>query len=329
MEDIARMANVSKATVSRVINNNPQGVGQETRERVQRIIEETEYNPNLLARGISTSKSKTLGLVIPDITNPFFPELVKAVEECAYKNGYTVFLCNTDNSIEKEEASIEQFITKRVDGVILTSAGKVAGKVHNRLKKYNMPCVLLDRELQGIDYAAAVYTDNTFAVYSATEHLIKRGHSKIAYISGGDIVSTAKHRFNGYFDALKQYALPYSKDLTLFGSFTLESGYELTKQILIKNPQVTAILLGSDIMAIGAMKAIREMKKSIPKDVAVVGFDNIQICTALESALTTVQQPIYEMGEKAASVLIQIINGSVFEQNIFRIQPRLIIRDSS
>lgn len=328
MEDIARMANVSKATVSRVINDKSEGVGEKTRQRIKEIIEETEYNPNLLARGMATSKSKTIGLVIPDITNPFFPELVKAVESCASRGGYTVFLCNTDDSVEKEETTIENFITKRVDGIILTSACKFATKIHHRLRKYNMPCVLLDRTLEDFAYTAAVYIDNEYAVYTATEYLIHQGHREIACIAGPSTISTSQERLSGYRSALLQHGIPYKEELVLFGKYSMESGYELTGQLLEQGHFFTGVLLGNDIMAIGAIKALRERRLRVPRDVSVIGFDNIQICTAFEPRLTTIQQPTYELGEKATHILIELLAGKVLEQNIFRLQPKLLLRDS-
>ena len=191
MEDIARMAGVSKATVSRVVNGIEQGVGPETRRRVLQIVKETNYRSYSLP---SQNQSKTLGLIIPDIINPFFGELVKAIEGEATEQGYTVLLGNTDFSMEKEERYLSIFLAKRVDGIILVTTAQTAGEHYQRLKKYSVPCVLVDRMLAGAEYTAGIFVDNSYALFMACSLLIQHRNEKIALISGPRNISTSVER---------------------------------------------------------------------------------------------------------------------------------------
>ena len=210
MEDIARMAGVSKATVSRVVNGIEQGVGPETRRRVLQIVKETNYRSYSLP---SQNQSKTLGLIIPDIINPFFGELVKAIEGEATEQGYTVLLGNTDFSMEKEERYLSIFLAKRVDGIILVTTAQTAGEHYQRLKKYSVPCVLVDRMLAGAEYTAGIFVDNSYALFMACSLLIQHRNEKIALISGPRNISTSVERIQGYRDALEQYRLPFEERL--------------------------------------------------------------------------------------------------------------------
>ena len=228
MEDIARMAGVSKATVSRVVNGIEQGVGPETRRRVLQIVKETNYRSYSLP---SQNQSKTLGLIIPDIINPFFGELVKAIEGEATEQGYTVLLGNTDFSMEKEERYLSIFLAKRVDGIILVTTAQTAGEHYQRLKKYSVPCVLVDRMLAGAEYTAGIFVDNSYALFMACSLLIQHRNEKIALISGPRNISTSVERIQGYRDALEQYRLPFEERLIKYGDYTFESGYRAIMEL--------------------------------------------------------------------------------------------------
>ncbi len=329
IDDIARLAGVSKATVSRVLNNKAEGVSTDTRKMIQKLIDDLEYKPNLLARGIVTSKTKTIGLILPDITNPFFPELVKAVEDCASKNGYTVIFGNTDFSLEKEQNYISTFIAKRVDGVILTSTVDDNSIIHNKFKKYNVPCVLLDRTMKNMDYDAGVFFDNQYALYISCEYLIKHGNKKIAFISGPAAVSTSRERIEGYKMALGQYGIEFDQRFIKYGNFTLDSGYKAIWDLHNDGIEFTGVLASNDIMAIGAMKALKELKYKIPDDIEVIGFDNIEFASMTEPPLTTIQQPTYEMGQKATEFLLMLINGKSPKNKHIRLQPKLVFRSTT
>lgn len=329
INDIAKMAGVSKATVSRVINNQTEGVGEETRKRVQLLVDNLEYRPNLLARGIATSKSKTIGLIIPDITNPFFPQLIQAVESYSHENGYTVIFGNTDFSRQKEQDYISTFVAKGVDGVILTSTIDNPGLIHERLKKYNIPCVLLDRRINSMEYGAGVFVDNEYAQYIACEYLINHGNQNIAFISGPAELSTAQERVSGYMTALGQYGIPFDKGLMRYGNYTMQSGYDAVKDLYGNHVSFTAVLAANDIMAIGAMKALKERGFAIPAEIELIGFDNIQFAEMTDPPLTTIQQPTYEMGREATKLLLLLIDGKLAPSKHICLQPRLILRGTT
>ena len=326
---IARMANVSKATVSRVINNKADGVGKETRARVQRLIDEYGYKPNLMARGVATSRTKSIGLVIPDITNPFFPELVKAIEHHASKSVYTVILFNTDSSPEKEMRSISTLIANRVDGVILDTVLQEQSQILYSFDKYDIPCVLIDRRTKTFDYAAGVFVDNEYAFYVAAEFLIKHGNQRIAFIKGPEDLSTTRERLMGYRSALKQYGLAFDPELIAKGDFSYESGYDAVMALHEKGTEMTAVLACNDLMAIGAMRALRDLGKKIPDEVEVIGFDNIQFSQMVDPALTTMEQPLYELGSKAADAILALIEGRRLSETNFRLEAKLVLREST
>lgn len=329
IEFIARMANVSKATVSRVINNKAEGVGRETRLRVQKVIEEYGYEPNLLARGIATSHTKTIGLVIPDIMNPFFPALMKAVEHRARRSGYTVILCNSDSSEETEKKCILTLIANRVDGVILDTVLQEHKKVSYNLDKYNIPCALIDRRVKAIDYDVGVFVDNVYAFYIAVEYLIKHGNKRIAFIKGPADLSTTKERLEGYRLALKQHNIEIDPELIISGDFSYESGYEAILSLQKKGVEFTAVLASNDVMAFGALRAIEDIGRTVPDDVEVIGFDNIQFCEMIKPSLTTFEHPVSELGNKATELLIALIEGRKLKDKNIRLEAKMIKREST
>lgn len=240
MEYIARMANVSKATVSRVVNGKTEGVGKETRERIQRIIEEYGYTPNLVARGMATSRSKTIGLVVPNITNPFFPDLIRSLQIPLQAYGYTVMLCDTDSSRQTEENILKTLQAKRVDGIILATVQE-EGRHSQETVRLDVPCVLIDRKSNVIDYDVGVFVDNEFAFWSATNLILRHGNRRIAFIKGPDDLSTTKERLLGFQSAMKQYGVPIDPDLILNGDFGFRSGYTAVMMLHRRRIPFTAI----------------------------------------------------------------------------------------
>lgn len=329
MEDIARIAGVSKATVSRVVNDKTEGVSELTRQRIKAIIVDMEYSPDLFGRGISTSKTHTIGLIIPDITNPFYATLVKSVAESLNNNGYTMLLSNTGASFETEQNHLSTFIAKHVDGIILTSSSNRFDEVRCMIFKYNVPLILLDRNVASIGVCPGVFIDNEYALFISTERLIKNGHYRIAYISGQPEVSTTQERIAGYLTAFKHYRLPFRNELLLHGEYTYESGYQLTASLLDRGVEFTALLAGNDMMAIGAMTCLKERGKRIPEDIELIGFDNIAFSRILEPSLTTVEQPVEELGRCAANIILSLVNGQRPENDITRLEPRMVLRSST
>lgn len=333
ISSIAKMGNVSKATVSRVINNKSEGVSQQTKDRILKLIEDVGYKPNLIARSIVTSHTQTIGLIIPDIQNSFFPQMVRAVEDFAASKGYTVFLCNSDGDFNKQMHYLNTFVEKRVDGIILTTSSTTENtdSMEKVLKHYPVPLVLLDRKIERIYYDAGVFIDNVEGARMATQYLLKGvGNGKVAYLGGPEDVYTARERLTGYRKAHEEAAIPINNDLIYFGEFTVESGYQMAYSLMSRcGDAVSGIFAASDVAAVGVLKALRRMGVMVPHDIEVIGFDNISICEMLTPSLSTVAQPIYEIGRLAAQMLVQIIDGDRPSEKVIVLPTELVIRETT
>lgn len=324
MEEIARISGVSKATVSRVLNNAP-GVGVETRKIVQEVIDRMNYSH------VSTQfpmRSRSIALVVPDISNPFFAHIAHAVETRAHLDDSIVILSNTDTSEEKELEYISNLIAKKVDGIILVPCGSKCRKGHLLPEKYGIPMVLLDRKLEGPTSFLGVYSDNEYAAFRSCEVMIEHGAKRIAYISGPMGVSTAVERFNGYKLALEQYGIPFKDDLVRMGNYTVESGYNAIIEMEKAGTKYEAILAANDMMALGALNALKEFSYKIPEDVELIGFDNINFAHYCDPPLSTIQQPTTEMGERSTDMLLQLINRKKVGHSI-HLQPKLLLRKTT
>jgi len=326
IRDIAKLAGVSVATVSRVINESPK-VGEKTRERVKKIIERFGYRRNILARNLATRKTSTIGVLLSDITNPFYSEIVRGIEDEARKHGYIVIFGSTDNNPEVQKEYVNLFREQRVAGMIFASVSLDDPDV-KRLFKEDIPFVLVNRKVETIrtDF---VVIDNVKGAYMATEHLIKLGHRRIGFIRGPLNYSTGIDRLKGYRSALQKYDIKEDPRLIKPGNFRQESGYVAFKEFLkMKNPP-SAIFASNDFMALGVLEAASEFGVKIPEDVALVGFDNINFSSLKFVNLTTVTQRKYEMGIKGLELLLREISnaGSWVPQEIY-LKPRLIVRGS-
>lgn len=329
IEEIARIAGVSKTTVSRVLNNKTEGVGAKTRQRIELLLEEMYYCGHSASHPLQAPRSKTVALILPDITNPFFAELAKAAENYLSKSGYMLFLGNTDFSSEKEDQYLKSFISKRVDGIMLISTAQACTASHRMPAKYGTPCVLMDRKLSSMPYTAGVFTDNEYAVFRSCELLIRNGSTSIAFISGPANVSTSLERVEGYKASIQHYNLEFDERLIKFGNYTLDGGYNAIMELASEGIHCTGIIAANDTMAIGAMKALSELSYRIPQDVEVIGFDNIGYSRMCTPPLTTIQQPIIEMGRTASQLLLDAINGKKLKDRRIYLQPKLLIREST
>ena len=326
--DIAKLANVSKATVSRVINNKTEGVSQETSERIRAIIEEVGYRPNTLARSVAVQESMTLGLIIPDIANPFFPELVRGIEDYAEACGYTVFLCNSDNDPVKEEKYLMTFIDRRVDGIILASANS-SSDVLARLSRYNVPFVLVDRPLSNVTQYAGVYADNYQGFYMSTEYFIKQGNKRIAFLGGPRTVVATRERFSGYRDAHRDANLHLDGALIKYDDFSIAGGERMMRELVDSRTEFEAVVAGSDLTAIGAMRTLHRHGIEVPNQCEVIDFDGIQLGDLMEPALSTVAQPIYEIGSSATRLLIEKLQGKLSTPRRLIFDPTLELKGTT
>lgn len=323
--DVALKANVSITTVSRVVNNSSHKVHQATRERVQQVVQELDFRPNALAKGLPTKKTLTIGIIIPDISNPYYSEIVRGIQNVADKAGYSVTLQNTDGKQEGIIRSIYLLRDKSADGVIF-SGGIIAGyETLSILRELKERVVVIGRHQ--VDFPA-VMVDNMGGASHAAQHLIGLGHTKIAFIGGSDGSTTSEDRLAGYRNALAQNGFPYDEKLVTQGSWNPRSGYLMAKMLLRAKNRPTAIVCANDQMAFGAIKAAKEARLAVPDDLAVVGFDNIPLSSYFDPPLTTVEIPIQEIGAASMKMLIGLLSGIKFEKlKVFK--TKLLVRGST
>ena len=303
IKEIAEMANVSSATVSKILNGKDKYISEATRQRVLEIVEREGYIPNAIAKSLKMKSTKTLGIIIPDVMNLFFSELARGIEDAAERKGYSVILCNSDNKEAKEERYIQVLQEKMVDGIILTASEKSVSK---SLKRRNTPMVLLDREILIDDKVGRIVVDNEEGAYTSTSYLIKKGGKNIGFISSDNKNKSSGQRLKGYERAILENGMEYDENKIFLQNYTIDTGYEGTMSLLDRT-EIDGICCGNDLIAIGAIKALKEKGTNVPEEVKIIGFDDIHISQYLDPPLTTMRQPIYEMGEEAVKMLISII----------------------
>lgn len=330
LKDIARLANVSIATVSMILNNKGQNISASTRENILRIARERNYIPNAMARSLIIGRTKIIGLIIPDISNPFFPELARGVEDKANVSGYNVIFCNIDDDLEKEEKCLEMLAEKMVDGIIYAHSAKRTGGLESYIRE-NVPIILIDRDMDVKNVKGKVLVDNLHGAYQGVKHLLEKGYRKIAFVTGALTSNTALGRLNGYKKALMEYDVQINERYIKAGHYKSEWGVEATKQFLLEGIDFDAVFCGNDLIALGVMKTLIDQGFRIPDDVGVVGFDDIWMAKMVVPELTSIKQPIYEMGCKAAEMLIDVISNPETEgvDREIILKPQLIVRRSS
>ncbi len=325
IQDVAASAQVSIATVSRVLNESDHKVSKETRKRVLHAIRELDYRPNALARGLLMKKTKTIGIIIPDISNPYYAEIVRGMQDMAERNGYDVILQNTDRNQDRIVKSIYLLREKIVDGVIF-SGGIIHGyEPLSALKELRERVVVIGRH--EVNFPAAL-VDNIGGASQAIQHLIDQGHKRIGFIGGPENSTTMIDRLKGYESALAQNGCPMDHTLLKWGDLNPESGFEATKHLLEQKNRPSAILAGNDQMAFGAIHAARQLGFKVPKDLAVVGFDDVPLSAYFEPPLTTVKIPRYRLGEGAMEMLIDLIQKKEFNR-IRWFKTELIVRGTT
>jgi LacI family transcriptional regulator len=324
--DVARRARVSRATVSRVLNQYAH-VRPDVRARVQRAMQALGYRPDAVARSLARRETRTLGLVVADITNPFYAETARAVLETAKANGYHVILCNTDNQPRVQEEYVEVLRQRRVDGIIFGSVF-LEDPVVEALVASDYPCLMYNRRLRS-RRGNFIVLDNLRASRDVTRHLVALGHRRIGFVSGLPNISTAAERLQGYREALRACGLSADRDLIRPGAFQAGTAQEAARDLLKRRGRPTAIVAGNDLMALGVIQAAAELGVCIPHELAVVGFDDIEIADHPRVQLTTMAQQKAEMGRLAALGILDVIRrgagvgGRPLQQIL---DPMLIIR---
>ena len=335
--DIAKEAGVSKATVSRVLNESAAGVGVETRSRVKAIIERLDFEPCGVARGLATGKSRSVGLVIPDIADPFFPLLIRGIEDALRGPSYGLFLCDSDLDISRETDHLRMLLEKRVDGVILNSTDSDCDCQLDLLEKRSVPYILLDRMIEARATAAGVYADNRKGARIATEYLLKGGSRRPLFISGPEALSVSKLRKAGFEDACREAGISPGQVRCENGDHSVESGERIVDALLgepeSRSPEsllpFDAIFAANDRMAIGAMRALRLHGISVPEEIEIVGFDDIEHARLVDPPLTTMAQPAFLMGRESALLLLRLIDGKKPRKRTVFMDPTLVVRGTT
>ena len=303
IKHIAKKAGVSIKTVSRVLNNDIY-VKKETKEKIINIINELNYIPNRIAKSLSSGVSNNIGFIIPDITNPFFPEVVKGASDILLSKGFYLHLCNADNNPENEDSFIRDLESMWVSGIILAPSYS-ENRNSEIIKNTNVPLIIIDREIKDINKDLIVI-NNQKGAYGITKYLIENNHKKIIFLGGSSYTMTAQNRFIGWKKAMQEANI-LDTDLSFWGDFTIESGYKMMENILNTPNSIDAVFACNDLIAIGAMEAIDNKGLKIPDDISIIGFDGIYISKFTKPKLSTYQQPIYEIGKIAAELLINRI----------------------
>jgi LacI family transcriptional regulator len=304
IEDVAKRAGVSKMTVSRVINNSGYA-SRETRERVERAIEELGYVPNLLARSLRFKTTKTIALVLTDITNPYFTTIARGVEDTASEHGFSVIFCNTDESQDEEAKYLNVLVQKQVDGMVLVPACCTTESVAF-LSDRAVPFVILDRRIPDAQ-VDTVRCDSERGAYELTDHLLEQGHTQIAILSGPAVVTTAADRVEGFQHALRDAGLDSSR--VYYGAYSVEGGYRTAQRAIAESPRPTALFAANNFIAFGALRALREHGLRVPDDMALVAFDDLPPTFTIDPFLTVMAQPAYEMGRRATLLLLDRLAG--------------------
>lgn len=326
MADVAREAKVSVMTVSRVVNDKGE-ISPATRRRVLEVIERLGYRPSAIARGLATSRTGTLGLVVPDIANPFFSDIARGVEEKAYAAGYNVFLCSTYEDTDRETQVLQSLEEKRIDGLVLCSSRLEDDTLRRMLAGF--PAVaLINRSLAGYD-ADVVRVDSKVGGRLATRFLLEAGHSAVGFLTGPATSVDGRLRVEGYHAALEAAGVPRDPGLERACASNVAGGREAALEFLASKAELTALLCYNDLVAIGALLACSDLGLRVPADLAVVGFDDIALAAWVSPTLTTCGSPRFDVGTQAMQLLLDRIGDGTDERQEIVVQPELVIRSSA
>ena len=324
--DVAKRAGVSQTTVSHVLSGK-RPVAATTRERIEQVIEELSFRPSVLARSLRIQRTQMVALIIPDITNPYYPVLSRGLQDALVDDGYHIFICNTDSKRDQEIAFIDDAIQRQVDGIVLSSLHTHTQDIQQFLKE-DVAFVSLSTSINqpGVDQVA---TDDCEGAKSATQYLIQRGHQRIGIISGPPDLLPSQARLAGYRAALEEAHIAFDPALVIEGDFMRPSGVRAMHKVLELPNRPGAIFCANDLMAIGVMDVARERGIAIPDELAVVGYDDIEAASLISPALTTILNPAYEMGKAAGQLLLERLKGSYQGAGRHIVVPHRLIKRAS
>ncbi len=328
LKDVANKAGVSIATVSRVINNAP-NINDETRFRVQQAMKAMDYRPSRIAKRLrsKSSQGNLIGVVVPDISNPFYIDVLSGIDDFMHGHDFLMITCNFSQNEEKERLYIDALVSESVDGLIVAPAHEEDEKV-KALEKENIPFVCIDRGLKNVN-ADLVLVDNEKGAYEAVSFLLNQEYKKIAYISGLIRIPTSRHRENGYRRALEEFNIPFRDELVKYGDSSMKSGIDLARELLSQENRPDALFTGNNLITLGALQTIAEFGLKIPEDIGIIGFDDMVFSSTLNPPLTAVRQPAYEIGRRAAELLYQRIKEPNRPNVKIVMETELMIRKST
>ena len=329
--DIAKKLKISTSTVSRALNDHPD-IKKETKDNVKKLAKKLQYSPNTIAQSLKSQRTNVIGVIVPEIKHDFFSSAISGIEEVVYHSGYTILICQSNENYEREVVNTRALIHQRVAGLIVSIAqSTVNGDHFQALINRHIPLVFFDRAFNNIAAHKVVIEDAKSSLI-AVNHLIERGHKKIAHFAGPKTLEICKQRLKGYKNALKKANIPIKKELIRYGGGLHEvHGYDCMDSLLKDKIIPDAIFAVNDPVAIGAFQRIKEAGLKIPKDIAIVGFSNNKITSLIEPPMTTVNQPSFEMGKKAAELLIEMIKNhkNNNQKKTIVLETELIIREST
>jgi DNA-binding LacI/PurR family transcriptional regulator len=325
LHELAKATGSSIATVSRVLNNIDHPVTDSTKERILTIANQMGYRPNVTARGLKMDRTFTIGLIVYNIASPFTPILIRSIQEYLKQRDYFSIIISTDWDPELGSEAVHQLISRSIDGVIFVETWR--DESNNTLDLANKPYVYVYRLFNG-EYTNSVIVDDHHGARLAVEHLVKLGHQRIAFINGPHDWAASKERLAGYQDVLAQYEIPYDSSLVEEGTWEVQSGYRAAKKIINTPDRPTAIFAANDLMALGCIYAAQDAGLNVPKDIAVVGYDDRDIASFSNPTITTVCPPSFEMGQLAAQLILDRLENQVEIKDPIRVQGKLIIRES-
>lgn len=331
MKDVAKAAGVSVATVSNALSGKKY-VSPELKETVMQTIEELGYKPSRIAQNLKQNRTYFIGLMIPDITNPYFAEIARGIEKVCLENDFQFFLTNTDGEIKQERKILDTFLSQRVEGIINVAPRMSENEIKDNIQE--TPTVILDRKVNlNEPFLDSIYMCNEKGAKQVAEHFLKKGYKNFACIAGPQEVSPARKRLKGFTDRLLDAEIPKESIKTYFGDFKYDSGYTLSKKLIDENDLPLALFACNDLMAWGALEALKERDIKIPEQIAIIGYDNIFISRLVVPSLTTVDQYKYEAGVRAMNALLKKIKEINEENspvhNVIELKTQLIIRQSA
>lgn len=330
IKDIARALNLSTSTVSRALRGSYE-INPETKRLVLEYAERLNYRPNPIALSLKGSSSRAIGVIVPQIANYFFSQAINGIEAIAYNRGYHVIIFQTHESYEREVANVQQALSRKVDGLLISLSSETSDVSHLReLQERNLPIVQFDRVSAELN-TTKVVADNFAGAFAATEHLIKSGRRRIAHLTIPPWMSITQERLAGYRAALEQYGLEYDESLVRYGTFGPDEATRMVDDLLAQSPRPDAFFTASDRLALGALAALRRRKVAIPEDVSIIGFTNLNVADLLSPSLSTVVQPAQEIGQMAAERLIELIERKhkATPPSTIAVSSHLIVREST